>query len=243
MTLKKSRLPIAIISSFLLATSISSAFGAEGDLVPPKYTGVFIENISYEGAGCQAGTVASQITSDHRILGLLFNSFGLQLDGQLIGEQSIDCNIQVSVDVPPEYAVALSSVNLGGILVLPKGAGASLQSQYFMSGQASNNSINKTWFNDEEDWAVESFYLSSGPSNEELAEEELSEEKLVEEEPSEEKLVEEELIFSNCGENAVIDINTQLNRFSHEGVMLGAVQVNSMANTLAIEYEWRECSM
>jgi hypothetical protein len=238
MTLKKSILPITIIGSFLLATFTGSAFGAEGDLVPPKYTGVFIENISYEGEGCQAGTVASQITSDHRVLGLLFNSFGLQLDGQLIGEQSINCNIQVTVDVPPEYEVALSSVNLGGILVLPKGAGGSLQSQYFMSGQASQNSINKTWFNDEEDWAVESFYLSSGSSNEELAEEELSNE-----EPSEKKLAKEELIFSNCGENAVIDINTQLNRFSNEGVMLGAVQVNSMANTLAIEYEWRECEM
>ena len=235
MTLKKSILPITIISSFLLATFTGSAFGDEGEdnPVPPKYTGVFIEDIGYEGAGCQAGTVSSQISNDHRIMSLLFNSFGLQVDGRTTGEQSINCNIQVTVDVPPEYAVALSSVNLGGLLVLPKGAGGSLQSQYFMSGQASNNSINKTWFNDEEDWAVESFYLSSGSSNEELAEEE----------PSEEKLTKEELIFSNCGENAVIDINTQLNRFSHEGVMLGAVQVNSMANTLAIEYEWRECEM
>ena len=231
MTLKKLALPLTIISSFLLATSISSAFGAEsaeGDLVPPKYTGVFIENISYEGAGCQEGTVQSQITSDHRIVGLLFNSFGLQVDGRMTGEQSIHCNIQVTVDVPPEYAVALSSVNLGGLLVLPKGAGGSLESQYFMSGQASKTGINKTWFNDEKDWAVESFYLSSRP---------------IEEEPSEEKLAEEELIFSNCGENAVIDINTKLERFSNDGVMLGSVQVNSMANTLAIEYEWRECSM
>ena len=226
MTLKKLALPLTTISSFLLATSISSAFGAEsaeGDLVPPKYTGVFIENISYEGAGCQEGTVQSQITSDHRIVGLLFNSFGLQVDGRMTGEQSIDCNIQVTVDVPPEYAVAVSSVNLGGIVVLPKGAGGSLESQYFMSGQASKTGINKTWFNDEKDWAVESFYLSSNSSNEALNE--------------------EELIFSNCGENAVIDIYTKLERFSNDGVMLGTVQVNSMANTLAIEYEWRECSM
>lgn len=223
MRLSKSVLPLALISNFLLATSFNVALGDEGDPVPPKYTGVFIENISYEGSGCQAGTVESQITSDHRIMSLLFKSFGLQVDGRLTGKQSINCNIQITVDVPPEYAVAVSSVNLGGLIVLPKGAGGSLENRHFMSGQESKAGINQTWFNDEDGWLIDGFYLSSGLNNEGLAE--------------------DELVFSECGENALIDIKTKLKRFSNDGVMLGTVQVNSMANSLAIEYEWRECSM
>lgn len=233
MRLLKLVLPHALISSFLLATVFNVALGDEGSPVPPKYTGVFIENINYEGSGCPAGTVESQITSDHRITNLLFNSFGLQVNGSLTGELNTNCDIQITVDVPPEYAVAISTVNLGGFMVLPKGAGGSLESRFFMAGQEYTSGIHQTWFNDEEDWLFESFYLSSGINNNRLNDESLHERSIAE----------ENLVFSGCGENAVIDIKTNIKRFSNEGVMLGTVQVNSMTSVLAIEYEWRDCSM
>ena len=223
---KKSVLPLSIVSSFLLAASMNGAFadeGNEGAPVPPKYTGVFIENISYKGSGCREGTMESVISNDHRTMALLFNDFGLLADGQMTGKRNTKCNIQITVDVPPEYAVALSSVDLRGSVLLPKGAGGSLKSRFFMSGKKLKAGVYQNWFNDEQDWLIENFNLS--PSF------------------SEEGLGEEDLVFSKCGENAVIDIKTKIKRFSNEGVMLGTVQVRSMDNALGIEYEWRECAM
>ncbi len=218
MTYKKPVFNLALISSLLLTASINSALGNEENPVPPKYTGVFVENITYEGSGCKEGTVGTVVSNDHRKMSLMFDSFGLFGDGQFTGKKNSNCNVQITVDVPPEYAVALSRVELAGLILTPKGSGASVNSRYFMSGQKSKAEFNHNWVNDDVDWLTEAFRIPQDIS-------------------------EEDLIFSECGENAVIDIKTKIKRFSNKDVMLGSILVTSMENTLAIEYEWRECSM
>ena len=172
MTLKKFTLPITIVSSLWFTIFTGSAFGdegREGSPVPPKYTGVFIENIIHKGSGCQEGTVESVISNDHRTMTLIFNDFGLIADGQMSGKRKARCNIQITVDVPPEYAVALSTVDMRGSMLLPKGAGGSLKSRFFMSGKKLAAKINQHWFNDEEEWQIESFNLSANFSDEGLS--------------------------------------------------------------------------
>ncbi len=218
MKFAKSIFNLVLINSLLFTTFINSALGDDGNPVPPKYTGVIIENISYDGSGCMEGTVGSVISNDHRNMSVMFDSFGLFGDGQVYGIKNASCNVQITVDVPPEYAVALSRVELAGFIFSPKGSGASVSSQYFMSGQKSKAELNHSWSNDEDNWLTEAFRFPQTFS-------------------------EEELIFSECGGNAVIDIKTTIKRYSEQNVMLGSILVSSMDNTLAIEYEWRECSM
>jgi hypothetical protein len=98
-------------------------------------TGVQITGVSYAGSGCNAGTVASVLSSDLSTLTLLYDSFVAQAgEGLNPAAYRKNCQLNVGLKYPQGWQYSVFKVDYRGYAYLQKGDKGVCKATYYFSG-------------------------------------------------------------------------------------------------------------
>ncbi len=92
----------------------------------------WVENVSYWGNGCPAGTAAYNLSPDAKAISFLFSEFSVETGGNRAKKS---CAINLQLHVPAGWTYTLFSVDYRGYLELDRNSEARLRSWYAMNGQ------------------------------------------------------------------------------------------------------------
>jgi len=119
----------------LVATELALGQTAPADELP---TSARILAVQTGGSGCEATQTAVSLAPDLQSLSLLFSNFNLELGaGTAQPEASLlqkNCRIQVEIETPPGWSMAIKSVDYRGYARLPEGATARHRFSYRTEG-------------------------------------------------------------------------------------------------------------
>jgi hypothetical protein len=125
----------------------STAF-AEGRAVPlvnpstPDPNTIFIEQVTVNGSGCPAGTVAANFTPDFTVLELTFSDFVAQVGpGLKPADSRKNCIIAVTLHIPAGFTFALVGADYRGFAQVDPGITGQQTTTYFIAGQIGSFSL------------------------------------------------------------------------------------------------------
>lgn len=124
----------ALASTVLAAGLFASglAHGAPGEVAPPY---VRIHSFTHGGTGCPAGSVGANITSDRRILTVLFDQFVASAGpGLSIADTRKQCTLNVELEFPQGYSFSIATVDYRGFATLDSSVWGRQRSTYYFSG-------------------------------------------------------------------------------------------------------------
>lgn len=99
---------------------------------PLKITG-----IASSGDGCKQSTISTDISEDGQAFTVLFAEFFLNVESEGKPAKSIrKCNLELSVDIPQGWQMAVIKLDHRGFASLPKGSSAKLSTEVFFSDKA-----------------------------------------------------------------------------------------------------------
>ncbi|MFN3697933.1 MAG: DUF4360 domain-containing protein [Pseudobdellovibrio sp.] len=179
-------------------------------------SGISLGEPAYNGSGCPIGSASATITPDGKTLSLLFDSFIAEA-GNTTGRR-IDrksCNLRVPVHVPQGYSVAVIGVDYRGFNAIPgNGAYTELRNEYFYAG--SRGPVFQKRFN--------------GPRAEDYTQTN--------------KLIATSLIWSECGKDVNLAINSSIVAMSNSQMQQTMMTVDSVDISAGLIYslQWRRCN-
>lgn len=119
---------LALIGASLLA------FAGSALAQSPEY--VRVRSLSYAGTGCPAGTVAENISPDHKAFTLLFDSYVAEAGpGIPLSAARKNCQLNVDLDFPPGWTYTIATVDYRGFVALDAGVTALQKSSYYFQGE------------------------------------------------------------------------------------------------------------
>lgn len=119
---------VLLVASFLLPTSAS----AEG----PNPAELYIQSVTYGGAGCPQGSVSQSFSADRETFTLLFDQFVASSGpGVPPAESQKNCQLNVNLREPPGIQVGVTAFDYRGFVHLPAGMTAESSTTYFFQGQ------------------------------------------------------------------------------------------------------------
>ena len=123
-----STLRLAVLAMLTL-TSVSSIAHAYDDA--PDASQVFIKNVTFNGMGCQPGTVSYILAPDAKTFSVLFDSFTAETgNSQATLVATRACNMRVQMQFPAGWSYTLFSVDYRGFAGLDAGTWSRQQSGY-----------------------------------------------------------------------------------------------------------------
>lgn len=119
----------------LVATELALGQTAPSDELPASAR---ILSVQTGGSGCEATQTSMSLSPDLQSLSLLFSNFNLELGaGTAQPEASLlqkNCRVQVEIETPPGWSMAIKSVDYRGYAHLPEGATARHRFSYRTEG-------------------------------------------------------------------------------------------------------------
>lgn len=101
----------------------------------PGFGETWIENVSYAGTGCPAGSAAWNLSPDNKAISFLFSQFSVDSSTNRGREVKKSCWLNLQLHVPAGWTYTLFSVDYRGYLDLDRDSNARLRSWYGMNGQ------------------------------------------------------------------------------------------------------------
>ena len=179
----------------------------------PPY--VRVRNISYAGTGCPAGSVAENISPDRQAFTVLFDQYQASTGpGVSFTEKRKNCMLNVDLDFPQGWSYSLFTVDTRGYVSLEPGVSATQQSSYYFQGQMGTASMATPM---------------NGPidQNYEVRDD----------------LTATALIWSPCGAQRALNINTEVRVTSFNPNAQGLITVDSIDGQFKLIYgiQWQRC--
>jgi hypothetical protein len=203
-----------MFSSVILAASAIATTIPVGSAGTPNKNEVFINNLTVNGSGCPAGSVASAISEDLSSFTLLFSNFVATSGPDVsIPESRRNCVINIDLRYPQGWSYSVATVDYRGYMAVPEGVTAIQRSAYYFSGQVGQAVTESRW---------------NGPNYDDY---------LVRNEIGISKLV-----WSRCGTVERGNINTQV-RLQGDLTQSAQITVDSIDGTVKQIYglQWRKC--
>jgi Domain of unknown function (DUF4360) len=192
--------------SFIAAFVLLSWRALAGDLE--------IQDPTYGGSGCPAGSAAISVAPDQKSLSVLFDQFATSAGGTTgkVRDRKA-CALTIPVKVPQGFSVAIFQVDYRGFNIIPKGGVNRFEAEYFWAG-SQGPKVSRYYYGPEED----SFYTGD-------------------------TLAARTLVWTACGESVNFRINasmlstTNSKREQIEGI------IDSVDVDAGIKYHltWRKC--
>jgi len=161
-----------------------SLLGATAYADPPPTDKIVIDVITVNGSGCPAGTAAVAVSADNTAFTISYSAYTAQVG---VGTRPTDfrknCNLNLVLHVPQGFSYAISSANYRGFASLAAGASAVQRANYFFQGQSTTGLIQHA--------------LPPGP--------------FADDWQSTDNTEISDLVYSPCGEQRNLNINTELN--------------------------------
>jgi hypothetical protein len=108
----------------------------------PDPNSIYIEQVTVNGSGCPAGTVAANFTPDYSMLELTFSSFVAQIGpGTMPSDWRKNCIVAVTLHIPAGFTFALIGANYRGYAQLDPGVTGRQQTTYFIAGMLGANTM------------------------------------------------------------------------------------------------------
>src|SRR5690606_12960464 len=115
-----------------MAPGLASADHLDDDVTPPY---VFIQDIQYAGSGCPAGSVWSNLWSDHKRFQLVFDSFAAEVGPYVSrAESRKNCQIMIDLDYPHGWSFAIDEGRVSGFAALEPGVTGMQTTKYYFQG-------------------------------------------------------------------------------------------------------------
>ncbi len=196
-----------LIQAFTFAALVISAASAQAD-------DIRIDDPSYGGTGCPAGTVSTAVSPDHKELSILFDSYSADAGGNT--GKSFDrksCNIAIPVHVPNGYSVSLFKIDYRGFNSVPAGGRSQFNVEYFFADSRGPRT-SKTFYGPQS----KDFFFTND-------------------------IGVEAMVWSRCGADTILRVNTGLlvqtnSRYEQANATLDSADVSS---ALVYHFEFRRC--
>jgi len=122
-----------LVSMFFAGSVVVTAFVSTAAAEDPPF--VRIRNFTYGGTGCPGGTVGWNITSDGKILTVLYDQFSASAGpGISISETRRQCTLNVDLEYPQGWSYSLFTADYRGRAKLDAGVIGTQESSYYFSG-------------------------------------------------------------------------------------------------------------
>jgi hypothetical protein len=139
-----SRLLLSSIQKFVLVAiaGLASTAFAEGRTVPLLNSSndpntIFVEQITVNGTGCPAGSVAANFSQDFTELELIFSDLVARTGpGTVPADWRKNCILAVTVHVPAGFTFALIGAEYRGFAHVDQGVTGMQTTTYFLAGQS-----------------------------------------------------------------------------------------------------------
>jgi Domain of unknown function (DUF4360) len=182
---------------------------------PPA--GVTIRGLSWAGSGCPAGTVAWNVAPDAMAFTLLFDSYVAEMGpGVPLGNSRRNCQILVDLDFPQGWSYSVATVDYRGFSNLESGVTGVQQSNYYFQGELLTGRLQTPL---------------QGPR--------------IGDFQIRDVLGLEALIWSPCGAQRALNINSSVRVENHSGNpnARGVLTTDSIDGKVALIYglQWRRC--
>lgn len=167
----------------------------------------------YGGNGCPQGSASVSLSPDNQQLSILFDSYLVQTGG---GGPTVDrktCNLSIPVTVPNGYSFSIIQADYRGFNSLPRGARSQLSVEYFFAGSR----------------GVRTMKSFMGPLNDAYQ--------------STDRLGAEAVVWSACGAQTIMRVNTSMTQFgSRWGEdALSTVDSADFSSGLVYHIQFRRC--
>jgi len=177
---------------------------------------VQITGLTYGGTGCPANSIGSAISEDRTILTLIMSDYVASIGpGIAITESRKNCQLNLGLEYPGGFQYSILSAQYRGYADLDKGISGTQKSTYYFSGQAAQSSTGTTW---------------KGPyvNDYELDDEANS----------------TSIVWSPCGESAMLNINSQLALTSSNSSASGFLTTDSIDTSFVqqVYIQWQACT-
>jgi len=185
---------------------------------PPAYPNpndVFIETFTYGGSGCPAGSVANATDATKQVLTLLFDDYVAEIGpGSQPSDTRKNCAINLDVHYPNGWQYSLFSVDYRGFVNLDKGITGQQVATYYFSGEQAQSSLTTTFKGPE----VKDYLITD-------------------------KFLVESIVWSPCGANLPLNINSQIRLLSSDKKASGLFTTDSADLKFAqiFHLQWRQC--
>lgn len=114
------------LASVVTATLATSALAQN----QPNPGEVYVENMTYGGSGCPAGTVADNLSPDAKAITFIFSDFTVDTPANNGRDVKKNCQVNLQLHVPQGWTYTLFSVDYRGYVELDQGSRARLRSWY-----------------------------------------------------------------------------------------------------------------
>lgn len=183
--------------------------------IGPNPNEVHINKISYNGTGCPLGTVAENMADDAKAFTLLFDSYVAEAGpGIPFSANRKNCQIAVDLQFPQGWSYTIFTVDYRGYAKLEPGTSGAQQSTYYFQGQPKSAVLKTTY---------------TGPKDSDYH--------------IRDTLGLSSLVWSPCGVNRAVNINTQV-RANATGGRRALMTLDSIDGELKHVYgiQWRRCN-
>jgi hypothetical protein len=103
---------------------------------------IYVEQVTVNGSGCPAGTVAANFTSDFSVLELTFSDFVAQIGpGTKPSDWRKNCVIAATLHIPTGFTFALIGADYRGYGQVDPGVTGTQTTTYFIAGQLGSFSL------------------------------------------------------------------------------------------------------
>ena len=197
----------------LLLALLASASASAALADAPPY--VRVRNISYAGTGCPAGSVAENVSPDRQAFTVLFDQYQASTGpGVPFTEKRKNCQVNVDLDFPQGWSFSLFTVDTRGYVALDPGVNGLQQSSYYFQGQMGTARLATPMYGPlDQDYEVR------------------------------DTLGVQSLVWSPCGAQRALNINTEVRVSSFDPNAQGLITTDSIDGQFHLIYglQWRRC--
>ncbi|KAN0073205.1 protein of unknown function (DUF4360) domain containing protein [Elaphomyces granulatus] len=207
----------SILALFPAIIASASAAPTERD-VGPDPSQVTFDTVSYAGTGCPAGSVSNIASADRTVLTSIFDQFVAAVGPAIpVTSNRKNCQMSLRIHYPGGFQFSIFSADYRGFAQLDPGVEGLQKSTYYFSGEIPQDSLQTTF---------------TGP---------LSQDYLLHDE-----LLQTSLIWSPCGQEGLLNINSQVRldkEPSAKANAAGQLTVDSVDLKVRVIYgiQWRKC--
>lgn len=187
-------------------------------LLPGSSGAILITDIASGGSGCPQGSVQAMLAPEQDHLDFMIRGYKAMSNEQGGTRVRKSCSVGIAVQVPPTLRVALTSAEYFGQVQVPLQGAVHLNASYFLAGTTTDARFQHTWTATEQ------------PRNERFA--------FVDD------LTDGALVWSACGESAILRANTSIRASASDAVQPSMVEVVGPTNEAAIRFRfhWQTCN-
>lgn len=117
-----------------------------GPRVGPDPTKVYVQSLTYGGAGCPQGSVGTSLNDTRESLTLIYDSF-VASKGPAVpaSEASKSCQVNLNLHIPQGWQYSIATIEHRGYVQLPKKMKASQETTYYFQGDGDFTSADSSY--------------------------------------------------------------------------------------------------